>query len=169
MSAYLHNLKMQDKYCRNLTAFEIATAFPDERILARQLMDELVKEVDFYKDIISKEPLTVHFMSIDPRIKRINEIQRYLNMTSPIKANATLNVELAKQYPIRDLYDFGDSKYKVKCPFHDDRKPSAVINKNNTFHCYVCNIHLDSIAFIQKLQGLNFVQAVKKIGGMNEL
>lgn len=36
------------------------------------------------------------------------------------------------------LHWVGDKKATLRCPFHDDRTPSAFLSINNIFHCSVC-------------------------------
>lgn len=48
------------------------------------------------------------------------------------------------------------------CPFHDDHHPSLVVYPPN-FHCFGCNAHGDVIDFIERIEGLEFEEAVKKI------
>lgn len=51
----------------------------------------------------------------------------------------------------------------ARCPFHDEKTPSAKIYKDN-FHCFGCGEHLDVIAFVQKLFNLSRpIEAVKKL------
>lgn len=69
----------------------------------------------------------------------------------------------ARNYPVTTL--LGTEKKIINCPFHDDRHPSAGI-KNNRLHCFVCNKNWDSISLVMAKEGLNFIDAVKKIGGM---
>ena len=49
---------------------------------------------------------------------------------------------------------------KVRCPFHGaDKKPSATI-KGDFFHCFTCGESLDHFAFIQKMEGCTFTEAL---------
>ena len=51
------------------------------------------------------------------------------------------------------------------CPFHNEKTPSFKINKENNeayFKCFGCNESGDIINFIEKMEGLDTVQAVKK-------
>lgn len=49
----------------------------------------------------------------------------------------------------------------LSCPFHEDKTPSLKINPDKqTFYCFSCNSGGDSIAFIQKLHGLTFKEAL---------
>lgn len=49
-----------------------------------------------------------------------------------------------------------------RCPFHEERSASFFIySKDNSFHCFGCQAHGDSIEFVMKLHKLDFRQAVK--------
>lgn len=81
--------------------------------------------------------------------------------------------EKAKQFPIIDLYpqdDLGYLKESGKlyigyCPFHNDTgNPNFRIYKEtNTWYCFAGCGGGDSIKFIMKLKGINFVQALEKL------
>ena len=53
-----------------------------------------------------------------------------------------------------------NSRNFVQCPFHNERTPSFHVRENR-FYCFGCGEKGDSIAFIMKLKGLDFLQAVK--------
>lgn len=53
---------------------------------------------------------------------------------------------------------------KACCPFHTEKTPSFVINDNKGFyHCFGCGENGDAITFVQKMEGLTFVEAVEKL------
>ena len=57
----------------------------------------------------------------------------------------------------------GSSK-KACCPFHNEKTPSFHINDAKGFyHCFGCGESGDAIKFVQKMDGLTFVEAVKKL------
>jgi DNA primase len=57
----------------------------------------------------------------------------------------------------------GASK-KACCPFHHEKTPSFNINESKGFyHCFGCGESGDAIKFVQKMDGLTFVEAVKKL------
>ena len=59
----------------------------------------------------------------------------------------------------------GSSK-KACCPFHNEKTPSFHINDQKGFyHCFGCGESGDAIKFVQKMDGLTFVEAVKKLAG----
>jgi hypothetical protein len=168
---YLHNRRMEDKFTKRPTPYELSQAFPDCRDVARRNIDELIPQVEYYKDLIRQHPLMIHFMSINPVVKRINSLQKYLDLTSPIHGNK-IDLTKAKQVPIQSLYDFqkiqkSPGRIKAICPFVDEKTPSFTIYlKDNTCHCYSCGFHSDAIGFFQKLHNINFIEAVRKLGGL---
>ena len=59
------------------------------------------------------------------------------------------------------------SRFKCCCPLHNEKTPSLFIDTNrNTWHCFgACGEGGDAIAFIQKKEGLGFVDAVRHLAG----
>ena len=54
---------------------------------------------------------------------------------------------------------------KALCPFHSERTPSFMVNRNKqTFHCWGCGEHGDVISFIMKLKGISFEDALIYVG-----
>jgi len=52
---------------------------------------------------------------------------------------------------------------QIKCPFHDDDKPSCKIYPDtNTFHCFGCNATGDQIEFIEKYEKCTKHEAILK-------
>ena len=81
--------------------------------------------------------------------------------------NRLKRIEGAKQTPIISLYPFekvkrGPHRWTACCPIHGERTPSFVIYlDNNTWHCFgACGEGGDSIAFIMKLKGCDFNEAL---------
>ena len=57
----------------------------------------------------------------------------------------------------------GTSK-KACCPFHHEKTPSFNINDaKGYYHCFGCGESGDAIKFVEKMDGLTFVEAVKKL------
>jgi DNA primase len=52
--------------------------------------------------------------------------------------------------------------YKGLCPFHGEKTASFTVNpQQNTYHCFGCHAHGDSLRFLMDTQKLNFIEAVK--------
>ncbi len=57
------------------------------------------------------------------------------------------------------------ASYKACCPFHHEKTPSFNIQPDRGFyHCFGCGESGDAIKFVEKQEGLTFVEAVRKLG-----
>jgi hypothetical protein len=170
---YLNNLALEDKYTKKPTVWELAQAFSDSRRMVMRLVYELEQELKWYDQWIAKEPFNENFKKVDPRYAITQELRKFLNFTKPsVKGRIDRSdIERVKSIPIQELYDFNVSRetskrIQAKCPFHDEKFGSFYIFKDQSrWHCFSCNCGGDSISFIMKLQGLDFITAVKKLGG----
>ena len=56
---------------------------------------------------------------------------------------------------------------RALCPFHDDHSPSLHLYQagagRDHFHCFVCGAHGDTVALIQRREGLEFWDAVRRL------
>ena len=78
-----------------------------------------------------------------------------------IKARIDL-ADLVASYGIQVKHAGGSAK--ACCPFHHEKTPSFNINSAKGFyHCFGCGESGDAIKFVQKQEGLTFVEAVKKL------
>lgn len=58
------------------------------------------------------------------------------------------------------------AEFEACCPFHTEDTPSFKVNPTKQiFHCFGCGEGGDAIKFVQKYQGLSFVDACKSLGG----
>lgn len=168
MTSYLHNLRMRDQFCRPLTTYEIASAFPDCRDVASREMERLSIRARRWKTAVQDDPLLIHFMATDPEVKQINALKLYLRLTEPFTGDK-LDIDRARYVPIESMYDFQKQKRNGKrihccCPFHQDTNPSFVIYlDSNSYFCFSGCGGGDSIDFASKLFGINFVDTVKKL------
>lgn len=56
------------------------------------------------------------------------------------------------------------ANYKGLCPFHNEKTPSFIVNPDKQiFKCFGCNVGGDVIGFVEKVEGLSFYDAVKKL------
>jgi DNA primase len=54
--------------------------------------------------------------------------------------------------------------YKARCPFHDEKSPSFVIQRGDDhYHCYGCGAHGDAIQFLMAYLKLSFVDSVEAL------
>ena len=62
------------------------------------------------------------------------------------------------------------SRHKSLCPFHADHHPSLSFNRrNNTFRCFVCGAHGDTISLVMRYLGKGFVDACQWLAGENNI
>lgn len=97
------------------------------------------------------------------------KIKRYfkqLNMiVDAMASNKTISweeqIELAKQFDIRDILDFNKNGFRT-CIFHEEDTPSMkYYEKSNTVYCFGCNTWADSIKITQHLFQCDYCEAVK--------
>jgi len=54
--------------------------------------------------------------------------------------------------------------YKAVCPFHNEKTPSFTVSQDKQmFYCFGCNEGGDMFTFVMKIEGLTFVEALKKL------
>ncbi|MBE6264354.1 MAG: hypothetical protein E7104_10500 [Prevotella sp.] len=62
------------------------------------------------------------------------------------------------------------TRHKSLCPFHADHHPSLSFNRrNNTFRCFVCGAHGDTISLVMRYLGKGFVDACQWLAGENNI
>ncbi len=72
--------------------------------------------------------------------------------------------EVVGQY--LQLKNAGGGSLKGLCPFHEEKTPSFnVTPSRGLFYCFSCAEGGDVIKFIQKMDGLSFVEAVERLAG----
>ena len=56
----------------------------------------------------------------------------------------------------------GSGSFKTNCPFHQEKTPSFFVNRpRQSWHCFGCNIGGDMITFIEKIEGMEFIEALE--------
>ena len=54
--------------------------------------------------------------------------------------------------------------YTGNCPFHNEKTPSFFIYpETNSFHCFGCGKHGDSISFVMEIDSMDYVSTIKKL------
>lgn len=57
--------------------------------------------------------------------------------------------------------------YVGLCPFHDDHDPSFnVSQEKQIYKCFVCDAGGNVYSFLQNIEGISFVESVRKVGGL---
>lgn len=52
--------------------------------------------------------------------------------------------------------------HQIRCPFHDDLKPSArIYEDSNTIYCWVCNKTWDNLELVRDVLGLSYKDGVE--------
>jgi DNA primase len=102
--------------------------------------------------------------SIEERVKICEKNISMLEFDmSPGSAKHTLNIAKAKEFPITNMVEFNRA-HKALCLWHTDSNPSMhYYKRNNMVYCFVCNQSGDAIDVAQKMYGLEFAAAVKKL------
>ncbi len=55
----------------------------------------------------------------------------------------------------------GSGSFKANCPFHQEKTPSFYVNRpRQSWHCFGCDLGGDLISFVQKIEGLDFPEAL---------
>jgi DNA primase len=57
------------------------------------------------------------------------------------------------------------NSFRGPCPFHHGKDPNFSVTARGGFKCFVCGESGDVFTFVQKYLGLDFVEAVKLVGG----
>ena len=159
-----------------LSIFPEAVSYLEEDLIYQlNKYDRLVKEMESQMDMVERLNLTqeqkefhaqVREYFIEADIKnverRIKDIDRYLIKNVPTNKITNEDIERAKEYDWNNLIKL--KRGFAKCPFHNEKTASFSINKKtNHGHCFGCGWTGDTIDFIQKLEGLNFLQAVNAL------
>ncbi|MBI5091268.1 MAG: DNA primase [Candidatus Hydrogenedentes bacterium] len=63
-----------------------------------------------------------------------------------------------------ELKPAGSGRFKALCPFHSEKTPSFHVNRDRqAFYCFGCEKGGDALGFIMNLEGLTFVEALRKL------
>ena len=96
-----------------------------------------------------------------------NLLQAKFELSRGINKSDDLDIQKARENPIEDLHREMKKRGRVfvgKCPFHEEKQPSfTVYPQTNSYYCFSCHKGGDSINFIMQLEGLSFVDAVKRL------
>jgi DNA primase len=57
------------------------------------------------------------------------------------------------------------TSFRGPCPFHQGKDSNFSVSPKGGYHCFVCHEKGDVFTFVQKRLGLDFVEAVKYVGG----
>lgn len=85
-----------------------------------------------------------------------------LDPTKPNEGVTAEQIVSAKLYPIKELVKVNRA-HKAICPFHADTHASLHVYTDNRAHCFVCEWNGDVIDMYMKMNGVEFIPAVKAL------
>ncbi len=71
-----------------------------------------------------------------------------------VKARLDIAEVIGEYVPLKPA---GPDRLKAKCPFHNEKTPSFMVSRERQiYHCFGCGEGGDVLAFVQKMEGLDF-------------
>jgi hypothetical protein len=138
-------------------------------LLRRVLLLPLLFSIDFLGDDILRDSLLVHCRQsprqpIPTRLRHLSPL-KIAQLGALVKEKVTIST-IASRYI--DIQSSGASSKKTcLCPFHDDQNPSMHLNdEKGLFHCFSCKSSGDTIKFVQDIEKLPFIEALKKVASL---
>jgi hypothetical protein len=99
--------------------------------------------------------------SIPTRIRHLSPL-KVAQLGALVKERATIS-SIASHY-IDIPVSRNSVKKAVLCPFHADKNPSMFLSdEKGLFHCFSCKASGDMIKFVQDIEKLPFIEALKKV------
>ncbi len=141
------------------------------------------KELDIDQPI-TKEAIHLHvnYLHIKTKlapilnsIKRIDSYRYYKNNPHPADRLTDMDIQRAREadesWFIQQANLSTRKPSKGLCPFHNDSNASLMLMKSKakgTFYlkCFACQTVVDSIGYIMKRDGVDFIKAVRIINGV---
>lgn len=85
-------------------------------------------------------------------------------MTSPaviaqVKASIDLAALVSDYVPLKKAA----ARYVGLCPFHKERTPSFGVHPQQWYKCFGCGAHGDCFCFLQRIEGIPFSEALKRL------
>lgn len=133
--------------------------------LSQMMLDEVRYQDKMRRFMVPKWFQRISKNRLEKYIEEYNKINRQIEfLNNPSSSSITPEmIEFAKNYPIEELNELIEVKRGMAyCPFHDDKNPSMSV-RGNLFHCFGCGEKGNTITFVMKMTGLDFVGAVKYI------
>jgi hypothetical protein len=105
----------------------------------------------------------------DLELAKLAAYERLLDREGPLAKkddNTDRMIDNAKQYPMEELlasYGCQVKMHRCKCPVHDGKNSTSFEVKDNRGRCHSCSWSGDSIELVRKIEGVGFMQAVRKL------
>jgi len=81
-----------------------------------------------------------------------------LSSTEEIKAKLDIVDVIQEYFPLKQA----GVNFKARCPFHEEKTPSFMVNRERQFfHCFGCQESGDVFSFLQKMENIEFPEALK--------
>lgn len=77
--------------------------------------------------------------------------------------NCEIIKEKVSMNELLEKYGIYKQRKNYICPFHNDKNPSAGIDKNGWFHCFSCGANYNVIGFVKAYEKCDIKTAIQKI------
>jgi hypothetical protein len=173
------SISTQEKTCTSLSLVQVASYLPEEtkhfyntykkqsQPIRQKIADIISLKLEPALELILIFQIVSQNRETLSRYLKLYKTMKFLDSDNRIVERYTLNIQKAREVPIKDLYQFDKLRpmgrnFKASCPFHSDNTPSFVIY-NNKFKCFSCGEAGSSIDFYMKLHNKSFKDAVKDL------
>lgn len=141
-----------------------------EKARLRYLRSVIKKKKDEYEKLLSLATMDSRYNKL--ALKKLEEVESWKRKLAAYKSSERNRIDftqlktiqikpLAESYGIK-VISTGNSRYKISCPFHNEKTPSCVLY-GNSFYCFGCGEHGDAIDFVEKLDKTSTKEAAYKL------
>jgi len=82
-----------------------------------------------------------------------------MDAAQDVKARLDIVDIIGEYLPLKPA---GSGSFKANCPFHNEKSPSFMVNRpRQSWHCFGCNIGGDVFEFVEKIEGMEFREALE--------
>lgn len=143
--------------------------YPQALLERKQYLESYISEFyKWYSDHIKADGppqeriFEFQWQEIKQKKKELEKITRQAQQRKNKGSDLTdAMIGQAKEYSLDALVEVGRNRM-VSCPGHKDKNPSCYI-KNNYAYCFSCGRSWDTIQWVMDTEGLNFVDAVRRL------